>query len=109
MVALQTTETVVSGSNSEDRQSTVYFKISGQRGRPSPGTKKIFYLIACMCNTEHVTCIKNNVTTTCVKQCKKSRVAGRQLTIGGREGILAGMKGCCMKECPLGGGGGDAS
>ena len=72
LVALQTKETVVPGSNSEDRQSTVYFKISGQRGRPSPGTKKIFYLIACMCNTEHVTCIKNNVTTTCVKQCKKS-------------------------------------
>ena len=43
MVAFQTTEPVVSGSNpasmenSEDRQShCVYSKISGQRGTPSP-------------------------------------------------------------------------
>ena len=49
LVALQTAEAVVPGSNpasltvenSEDRQShCVYCKISGQRGRPPPGAKK---------------------------------------------------------------------
>ena len=52
LVALQTTEAAVPGSNSasltvensEDRQShcvLVYCKISGQRGRPPPRAKKI--------------------------------------------------------------------
>ena len=75
---LQTAEAVVPGSNlasltvknSEDSEShCVYYKISGQRGKPPPGEKKEKGKIVCLEPWSHKNCITNN--TECMFQNKQ--------------------------------------